>query len=54
MLNTLHFSNIEIKNNLTELGFLEYLQKEFDNLKIVFTDNQLPDIQGTQVIQTFK
>ena len=50
MLNSLHFVNIEIKNNFTEINFLTYLQQQFDNLKVVFTDNQLPDIQGTQII----
>ena len=44
MLSELQFTNFEIKNNFTELELLEYLQKEFDNLKVVLTDNQLPDI----------
>ena len=54
MLTQLQFSNIEIRQNFTEQSFKAYLQHEQDNLKFVFTDNQLPGIQGINIIEIFK
>ena len=40
-----------VRYNFTEEEFKIFLDKEYDDLYMIFTDNELPDINGIKIIQ---
>ena len=54
MLNSCGYKNVVLKDNFTSEGYTNFLQNEYENLGFIFTDNQLPDINGLKIVKITK